>query len=375
MQPEQSEQSERSLGPNISHSEYVADGFVAPIDIYTLTSSDRLSRVVLSSLGAAISHFIVSDRDGKERDVVLGFDNPNDYLSSVFYYGASIGRVCNRIAKGRFDLGGHTYQLAINNGVNHLHGGLVGFDKQNWKSCVISQSPPTIEFTLVSPGGQEGYPGTLQTSIVFTLEDAGALAMTFAASLDGSKSDQTIVNLTNHAYFNLSGLTRPNVLDHVVRLESSEFLELDETQIPTGRKLPTVDPSCMNFAGAGKTLGQDIGDAYLATTRGYDHFFLVPKQQGQPTVREVATAHCPSTGLTLQVLSDAPGFQLYTGNWLQNVRGKADQQHAVTGPYAGFCIEASQPPNAVNMPEYRPAVVLEGSQRWGQKTVYIVRAS
>lgn len=218
-----------------------ADG--QPVELYTLTNSQGASASVMT-YGATLVKLVVPDRTGKMEDIVLGFDNLADYLKKDNdpYFGATIGRYGNRIAKGKFSLDGHDYQLATNNGVNTLHGGVKGFDKQIWKAEVVSKDPPSVLFSRVSPDGEEGYPGTMKASVRYTLTDKNQIKLYYTATTD----KPTIVNLTHHSYFNLAGAGSGTILDNLLTLNADAYTPVDDTLIPTG-EIKKVEGTPMDF--------------------------------------------------------------------------------------------------------------------------------
>jgi aldose 1-epimerase len=303
---------------------------------------------------------------------VLGFDDEHSYETNLFYYGCTVGRVANRIANGRFELEGdggkHQYQLACNNGPNALHGGPAGFSGRSWSLLSATQKQAT--FQLSSAAGEEGYPGQLTVTVTFLLVGR-ALRIEYHAQ---TNNVATIVNLTNHSYFNLSGLKQPTVLEHTLRCVSTEYLELNCVQIPTGQ---IVDGrgSCMDFCSQSHRLGERIREL----DRGYDHCYLArPAEEAAAATTsgcelvEAARLWCPESGIRMIFRTTTPGFQLYTANWVKEQRPCKPSTHgdAVYGQWSGVCLEAQAFPDAVNRPEWLNQVLLRNSGQYHQITEY-----
>ena len=320
---------------------------------YTLTNQNG-SFARLISYGATLTELWVPDRNGQLEDVVLGFDNLQQYLDESPFFGCTTGRVANRIAKGRFSLDGADYEVAVNNGPNHLHGGLKGFDKVVWDAeSFAHQDGPAVRFSYSSPDGEEGYPGTLQVEVVYVLTHDDELRIEYSAQTDKA----TPVNLTNHSYFNLAA--RGSVLAHELQLHTERYTEPDETLIPTGRILPVADTP-LDFTAA-KPIGRHIG----ASPIGYDHNFVVKDADSDELV-PVATAYEPGSGRVMQVLSTEPGVQLYTGNHLNGLKGK---HGLVYDQHGGFCLETQHFPDSINQPDF-PSVVLRPGETYRQVTAH-----
>ncbi|KAJ3074322.1 hypothetical protein HK102_005817 [Quaeritorhiza haematococci] len=362
---------------------------------YTIKSPTGAVEARILSYGATLTHLLTKDKSGIVRDVVLGFDDPLKYIeigkAQNPYFGCVVGRTCNRIAKGAFSLNGKKYKLPINNGPNSLHGGLKGFDKVNWTSSIVSQDPPTVQFSYTAQDGEEGYPGIVTTTVTYTLTDngpkGGEIKIHYKADVPASEKLSTVVNLTNHSYFNLSGLTEEDVLEHVLQIPSQAgHLELTEHQVPTGKTITSDANAPMNFSMPdGKLIGADISE--VQQFRGYDHFFVLepptPESDAadetntevDPLLKRIAArVACTSTGLLLEMRTTCPGFQLYTGNWLdENVKDckVSTQPEGVSyGRHSAFCLEASHPPDAINHDAWRNGVVVKPGQSWEETTVY-----
>ena len=326
-----------------------------PVEQFTLSlANGSVARLI--TYGATLTQLHVPDRRGKLDDIVLGFDNLAQYESQSPFFGCTTGRVANRIAGGRFTLDGVAHELAVNDGPNHLHGGIKGFDKIVWKGRVLEdREGPSVRFTYRSADGEEGYPGALSVQVVYTLTEEGALRLEYRATTDRA----TPVNLTNHTYFNLEGAAAGPVLDHVLALYADRFTEPDGTLIPTGRLLP-VQGTPLDFTSP-TAIGADIEQLEIG---GYDHNYALNGRAGEPPL--IAEALGPDSGRLMQVSTTEPGVQLYTGNHLDGVTGK---EGAVYNQYHGFCLETQHFPDSVNQPDF-PSVILRPGQTYRQTTVY-----
>lgn len=328
----------------------------APVDIYTLTNANGL-RAKIMTYGATLTEMHVPDKDGKMGDVTLGFDNLDAYLKGHPFFGSTVGRYANRIAKGQFTLDGKTYQLAANNGPNHLHGGVMGFDKRIWKATPkTSPDGPAVQFTRTSHDGEEGYPGNVKVSVTYTLTNDNALRMEYEATTD----KPTPINLTNHAYFNLAG--KGDVLGHLAEFPSTQFTPVDDTLIPTG-KIDPVAGSVMDFARP-TAIGARIAQVGSGEPKGYDHNYIRP---GGASFGLAARIIEPATGRVLEMWTDEPAFQFYTGNFLDGtLRGKGGVTYVKHG---GFCLEAQHYPDSPNKPEF-PSTILRPGETYRQRTEY-----
>ena len=308
--------------------------------------------------GVTVTELEVPDRHGQTANVVLGFDNLAAYLGGHPHFGAAVGRVANRIAKGQFTLDGQAYKLAINNGPNHLHGGLVGFDKKVWDARPLPASDKRVgvKFSYTSPDGEEGYPGNLKVDITYTLNDKNELGIEFKATTD----KPTPVNLTNHSYFNLAGAG--DVLGTVMRIEANNYTPVDDTLIPNGTIAP-VQGTPLDFT-TPATLGARI-DQLKPNPGGYDHNYVL--NAGGKKLALAARAEEPGSGRVLEVLTTEPGMQLYTGNFLDGtIRGVGGIVYA---RHSGFCLETQHYPDAVNHSEF-PTVILRPGEKFQSKTVF-----
>jgi aldose 1-epimerase len=301
-----------------------------------------------------------ADRSGTFTDVVLGFDNLDGYLKKNPFFGALVGRYANRIANGKFELQGHTYELARNNGPNALHGGLRGFDKVVWDSQVIDTGNGlALELQYVSPDGEEGYPGTLKVFVTYSLNEKNELAIDYRATTD----KETVLNLTNHSYFDLTGQFAGNILDHQVAIHADQFTPVDSTLIPTG-ELRDVAGTPFDLRTPQRIGARiDENDEQLKLCWGYDHNFVLNGQG----LRPVASVVEPTTGRKLEVLTTQPGVQFYTGNHLDgSVTGKG----GVSYKYRyGFCLETQHFPDSPNKPSF-PSTILKPGEQFHQITIF-----
>lgn len=330
-----------------------------PVDLFTLTN-DRGLEVKITNYGGIITALQAPDRAGVPGDIVLGFDDLASYLRGHPYFGCIIGRYGNRIAGGRFTLGGRTYQLAVNNGPNHLHGGLVGFDKKVWHATA-AKSDDAVMLTLsyLSRDGEEGYPGNLAVTVIYTLTNRNALRIDYLATTDRD----TVLNLTNHTYFNLAG--RGDVLDHEVMINADHFTPVNEALIPTG-ELASVDGTPLDFRQPMR-IGARINDPHeqIAYAGGYDHNFVINGAAGE--LRLAVRVSEPTTGRMLEVMTTEPGMQLYTGNFLDGTLvGKGGWVYARR---SGLCLETQHFPDSPNQPDF-PSTVLRPGETFRSTTVF-----
>ena len=324
-----------------------------PVDLYVLTNA-RGMKAKIMTYGTIVTELYAPDRNGKFDDVVLGFDNLDDYLKGHPFFGAIAGRVANRIAKGRFMLDGNEYKLAVNNGPNALHGGLKGFDKAVWKA-ELSPNADAVGFTYLSKDGEEGYPGNLSVAVTYQLTDKNELEIHYEAKTDKA----TPVNLTNHSYFNLQGITADDILNHQLMIAADKYTPADDTLIPTGELKP-VQGTPFDF-----TKPMRIGSRIDQVKGGYDVNFVL-RGEGK-SLALAARAHEPKTGRVMEMYTTEPGVQFYTGNFLdgslKGIGGVVYQKHH------GFCLEAQHFPDSVNHPNF-PSVILRPGQTYTQTTVY-----
>ncbi|MBO4757386.1 MAG: galactose mutarotase [Bacteroidales bacterium] len=323
---------------------------------YRMTNSAG-AYVELGSIGAAILSIVVPDRDGKMADVVIGYEDPLSYIGDGPCCGKTPGRFANRIAKGRFSLDGKNYSLPVNNGPNHLHGGPDGFMNKVWDSRIEGDS---VEFMYFSEDGESGYPGNLKSVVRYEWGDDNALKITYTAQTDAP----TVVNLTNHAYFNLAG--KGKILDHELLLNASEYLPTDKDLIPLGESEP-VAGTPMDFTNA-KPLGRDIKADFPALNygKGYDNCFLVDGYEpGQ--LQTAAELYEPESGRVLEVISTQPAVQVYTGNWLDgSPKGKGGVEYH---EYDAVAIECQHLPDSPNQPDY-PSTELRPGETYQEAIIY-----
>jgi aldose 1-epimerase len=332
-------------------------------DLYVLTNSRGMT-VAITNFGATVVSIKVPDRSGKFADVVLGFDTAKEYQDGTAHIGGTVGRYANRIAHGSFTLAGKTFTLPKNNGENTLHGGLIGFDKKIWATKEApSKEGVAVEFTYVSPDGEEGFPGTMTTTVVFTLLNAkNELRIDYSASTD----KPTVVNLTNHSYFNLAGQGNGDILAQTLQLNASRFTPVDAGLIPTG-ELRNVKNTPFDFTRP-VAIGERIKgeDEQLKLGRGYDHNWVLDRRTGFPGIEPAAVARDPKSGRVLEVLTTEPGIQFYTGNFLDGTahgkEGKVYEQR-----YA-FCLETQHFPDSPNHAGF-PSTTLFPSRPFHSTTI------
>jgi len=327
------------------------------VELYTLTNKNGVVAKVMT-YGAILTELHVPDKQGKKANVVLGFDTLKRYEEGHPYFGATIGRVTNRIGKGKFTLDGKTYELAVNNGPNALHGGLVGFDKKVWKAEEVKGAAgAAVRFTYRSPDGEEGYPGTLEAAVTYTLTDKDELKLDYKATTDKA----TPVNLTNHSYFNLKGAGNGDILGHVLTVNADKYTPADDTLLPTGDLAP-VKGTPFDFTtptAIGARVAQVPGEP-----RGYDLNYVVNGKAGE--LRPCAKVTEPTSGRVMEVSTTEPGVQFYTGNFL---KGEETGIGGVYKQHYGFCLEAQHYPDSANQPKF-PSTILKPGQTYTQTTVY-----
>jgi aldose 1-epimerase len=345
----------------ITRSEFGKTKDGTPVQLYTLTNAQGM-KATISNYGGTITTLRVPDRNGKVADVVLGFDSIDGYLTRHPYFGCIVGRYANRIAKGTFTLEGKKYTLAKNNGENHLHGGLKGFDAQVWQAEEIkTDRGPALKLTYTSPDGEEGYPGTMKAAVTYTLTAENELRIDYHAATD----KPTVLNLTNHSYFNLAGQGSGDILQHEVLLNADRFTPVDSTLIPTGELRP-VAGTPMDFR-ASTPIGKriDADDEQIRYGKGYDHNWVLNKKPDELAL--AARVYEPTSGRVLEVLTTEPGVQLYCGNFLDGtVVGKGGK--AYKHRY-GFCLETQHFPDSPNQPNF-PSTVLRPGQEFKSTTVF-----
>jgi aldose 1-epimerase len=339
---------------SITHEPYGSTEDGKPVQLYRLTNAHG-NFIELTDYGAILVSVNVPDRKGDRANVTLGFDSLDGYLQRHPYFGATVGRFCNRIADGEFEIDGTTYSFVTNNGPNHLHGGTVGFDSQMWEVEEISgDSVVGLRFTLVSPDGQEGYPGTLTTLVEYRWSNDNEMTIHFEATTDAP----THVNLTNHSYFNLGGAGTGKVLDHQMQIDAERFLSVNESMIPTG-VLANVADTPLDFRQP-HAIGERIEQ--LESTNGYDHCFVVSGEPGE--LRSCAVAVDPKSGRAMEVKTTQPGVQLYTGNFL----GGNESSNGY-GQHSAFCLETQHYPDSPNQPAF-PTTLLKPGEQLDETTIY-----
>ncbi|MEZ6058044.1 MAG: aldose epimerase family protein [Planctomycetaceae bacterium] len=335
-----------------------ADG--TPVEIYTLENAHGVKARIMTR-GATLVSLEAPDKEGKIADVILGFDDVAGYEGDGNqYFGCTTGRVCNRIAKGKFTLGGKEYSLAINNEPNSLHGGVKrSLDKVVWKGVpTVIKNSPGVRFRYTSPDGEEGYPGTVKFVVSYSLNDDNELLITYKAETDHT----TPVNVTNHAYFNLGGAGSATVLDHQLQLFCDQYTPNDDTLIPTG-KLAPVAGTVLDFR-TPERIGARIADLDETPNIGYDHNFVVNGEAG--VVRTAAVLKDPASGRVLTVKTDQPGIQFYSGNFLKGQTGKGGK----TYPHrSALCLETQHFPDSVNHPEF-PSILLQPLTTYQHTCIY-----
>jgi aldose 1-epimerase len=331
------------------------------VSLYTLSNA-RGIRVAVTNYGGTVVSIHAPDRDGRTADVVLGYVALDGYLKASPYFGSIVGRYANRIAKGRFTLDGRTYTLATNNGENALHGGKKGFDKVVWQARPsTTPAGPAVTLSYTSPDGEEGYPGTLKAEVTYTLTDDNELRIDYAATTD----KPTVVNLSNHSYFNLGGPDERDILSHLLTIDADRYTPVDPTLIPTGQLAP-VEGTPFDFrkpTPIGSRIEAD--DDQLRRGRGYDHNFALNGEAGKlrPVVR---LAHGPS-GRVMEILTTEPGVQFYSGNFLDgSITGKGGKVYVRR---AGLCLETQHYPDSPNHQAF-PSTVLRPGERYRSTTIY-----
>ncbi len=330
------------------------------IDLYTLTNKNGV-QVSITNYGGTIVSIIVPDRNGKMADIALGFDSLQGYLGNEPFMGATVGRYANRIAGGTFKLDGKDYHTPLNDGPNTLHGGPQGFDKKVWKAREVAGAHPSVEMTYVSKDGEEGFPGDLTAKVVFTLDDENALKIDYKATTD----KDTVLNLTNHSYFNLDGQGNGDILKQEMMINADRFTPVDSHLIPTG-ELESVQGTPFDFRKS-TPIGLRIEnkDDQLNLGHGYDHNFVLNRKG--PGLSLAARATDPASGRVLEVLTTQPGIQFYTGNFLDGtIHGKGGKVYIHR---AAFCLETQHFPDSPNHPKF-PTAELKPGQTYHQVTVF-----
>lgn len=330
-----------------------------PVTLFTLTNASGATVGIIEYGGIVVS-LNVPDRDGNLGDVVLGFDTLDAYVADTPYFGAITGRYANRIAGGKFEIDGTSYELPVNNGPNSLHGGIKGFDKVIWKGTPAA-SGDGVSFAYVSQDGEEGYPGTLEAAVTYTWTDSNELRIDYEASTD----KPTVINLTNHSYFNLRDGGASSILDHVLTINASQYTPVDATSIPIG-EIASLDGSPLDFrepTAIGARIAEE--DEQLGFGAGYDHNYVIDRDADGLAL--AATVSEPETGRVMDVLTAEPGVQFYSGNFLDGHhigKGGVAHQHR-----SAFCLETQHYPDSPNQPDF-PSTVLRPGETYKTTTVY-----
>jgi aldose 1-epimerase len=330
-------------------------------DLYTLRNAEGMEAKITNYGGIVVS-LTAPDREGKFADVTLGFDSLNTYVAKNPYFGALIGRYGNRIAKGKFTLDGKEYTLPVNDGPNSLHGGKKGFDKVVWTATPVEGDEPALKLAYTAKDGEEGYPGTLNVEVTYTLQKDNALRIDYQATTD----KPTVINLTNHSYFDLSAGKSSDILGHELSLEADRFLPVDQTLIPTG-ELKAVAGTPFDFTKSSVVGSRinDTTDTQLQYGKGYDHCWVFA--DSSRSLKAVATVYEPTTGRVMTVSTTEPAVQFYTGNFLDGtLTGKEGR---VYKKRTGFCLETQHYPDAPNQPAF-PTTTLKPGETYRTTTVY-----
>jgi aldose 1-epimerase len=348
---EQAREENRAVG--IKRSEWgTVDG--KKVFLFTLTNQNG-TEVKISNYGGTVTSWITKDKNGKASSIVVGFDKLQDYLQKPPYFGATIGRYGNRIGNAQFSIDGKVYKLAANNGKNHLHGGVKGFDKSVWEVSAVVDSLPALTLTRLSKDGEEGYPGNLKVSVTFALSNDDELSIEYSAETDKT----TPVNLTNHSYFNLTGDISNTILNHVLWIDADRYTPVDSTLIPTGELKP-VKGTPFDF-----TTPQKIGSRIDQVKGGYDHNFVLNKKGDEMSL--AATLTDSSTGRKLEVYTTEPGLQFYSGNFLDGTFKTSDGKPI--NLHTALCLETQHFPDSPNKPDF-PSTLLKPGEKYHTKTKY-----
>jgi len=326
------------------------------VDLYTMTNTNGITAKI-TNYGAILVSLEVPDKNGKLADITLGFDTLDGYIKGHPYFGATVGRYANRICGAKFKLDGIEYELAANNGPNHLHGGIKGFDKVVWKAedVTAESNQAFVKLSYLSKDGEEGYPGNLACTVTYTLTKDDELKISYEAETDKT----TILNLTNHTYWNLAGQGNGDILGHELMLNADKYTPVDEGLIPTG-EIKSVKGSPMDF-----TKPMIIGSRIIQVEGGYDHNYVL--NSGGGTLAICAKVYEPTSGRIMEIYTIQPGVQFYTGNFLDgSITGKAGK---VYNKNYGFCLETQHFPDSPNKPDF-PSVVLKPGDKYTTVTVH-----
>ncbi|MDP4644597.1 MAG: galactose mutarotase [Opitutales bacterium] len=332
-----------------------------PVTLYTMTNEQGMVAKITDYGGIVVS-LLVPDRDGKLEDVVLGFEDFAAYEADEGWYGAITGRTANRIKHGKFSIDGNNYQLATNNGPNHMHGGVKGFNKKLWKGTAsVINGEPQLKLTYTSPDGEEGFPGKLEITTTYTLTTDNGLQIQYEATTD----KPTICNITHHSYWNIGGPDSKSILEQELQMFADTYNPTDENYIPTG-EIRSVAGTPFDFSQP-KPIGRDIDadDVQLKIGKGYDHNFVINGEPG--TLRPVARLHDPKSGRMMEMLSTDHGVQVYSGNWFDGSvvgRGGIPYTHRIA-----ICFECQHFPDAINQPNFKSPILRPG-EVYEKTTVY-----
>ena len=332
-----------------------------PVDLYTLKNAQGMT-IRIMTFGGTIVSWTAPDKNGKYEDITLGCDSLSGYLKGVPYFGALVGRYGNRIAKGKFKIGTTSHTLAVNNIGNHLHGGIKGFDKVIWAATPVNGEEPSLQLTYLSPDGDEGYPGNLLVEVVYTLQKDNALKIDYKATTD----ETTVVNLTNHAYFNLTGNMSQPILNHELAIYADKYLPVDKTLIPTGELKP-VSGTPFDFTKPFKigTRINDTSDTQIKYGGGYDHAWILTPSKD--SLHLAATLTEPTNGRVMEVFTTEPAIQFYTGNFLDGtIKGKSG---TIYNRRTGICLETEHYPDSPNQPKF-PTTLLKPNETYHTTTTY-----
>jgi aldose 1-epimerase len=325
------------------------------VQLFTLTNKNGVT-VGITSYGGIVTSWVTPDKHGNKSSVVVGMESLDEYLKKPPYFGAIIGRYGNRIGDAKFKLDGKTYTLAANNGKNNLHGGNKGFDKVVWDATPAADSTPSLTLTYLSKDGEEGFPGNLKVTVVYTLTDADELNIDYTAETDKA----TPVNLTNHSYFNLTGSTENTILNHSLQITADHYTPVDTTLIPTG-EIKAVKGTPFDF-----TTAQTIGARIDSVPGGYDHNFVLNRKDS--TLQLVAVLSDTTSGRKLEVFTTEPGIQFYSGNFLD---GKFSSGGKAVNLRTALCLETQHFPDSPNKPKF-PSTILQPGQKYHTVTKYKV---
>ncbi len=328
--------------------------------LYSFTNKNNMT-MVLTELGATLVSVLVPDKEGVLRDVVLGYEKPQDYIDYTCFFGAVIGRSGNRIDKGRFVIDGKTYQMDINDNENNLHSGNDGFDNRKWEVKSIDEAHNALTFAIASPDGDQGFPGNFEVSVTYTLTDDNTIELHY----EGMSDADTVANLTNHTYFNLAGHESGSIEGQELAIFADAYTPVRDSQaIPTGEIAP-VEGTPMDFRTA-KTIGRDINADFeqMVFVGGYDHNYVLSKEPGEQ--KKMAEAYCEKTGIALEAFTDCCGVQFYAGNFITDQIGKGGVKYAKRH---GFCLESQYYPNAVNQEGFA-SPILKAGEKYDTVTSY-----